>query len=133
MTVILFSQRYRLSCIASASSLIHPASACSEQVHTLSWLSVSEICQLTHCSGEYSGALPTLSLGEYTWAPPLAVVHPPFQPQDAQGSSLCGLKLTQECGSLYFSFIKPIISPYSLFIPSAITFFFSFKASKSMH
>ena len=35
-----FHQRYHLSCIASASRLTHPASACSEQVHTLSWLSV---------------------------------------------------------------------------------------------
>ena len=35
-------------------------------------------CQLTHYSGEPSGALPSLSLDECTWAPPLAVVHPPF-------------------------------------------------------
>lgn len=35
-----FHQSYHLSCIAPASSLIHPASACSEHVHTLSWLSV---------------------------------------------------------------------------------------------
>ena len=35
-----FHQNYHLSCIASASRLTHPASACSEQVHTLSWLSV---------------------------------------------------------------------------------------------
>lgn len=35
-----FHHSYHLSCTAPASSLIHPASAFSEHVHTLSWLSV---------------------------------------------------------------------------------------------